>query len=80
MLFLWHLGENFILIHLVLRALARNVFRDPRQPPSLCGSHLVVGDFTGTFPPQKCPSSYHLYPSLDVFVFQIILYLNYGSS
>lgn len=45
-------GKNFILIHLVLRALTRNVFRDPRQPPSLCGSHLVVGDFTGTFLPE----------------------------
>ena len=53
MLFLWHLGEkNFFLIHLVLRALTRNVFRDLASLFHWCGSHLVVGDITGTAPPS----------------------------
>ena len=60
-------GEKnfFFLIHLVLRELTRNVFRDPRQPLSLLW--FTFGGWWYTthtaFSPQKCPCSSHPHPA-----------------
>ena len=74
-------GKNFFLINLVLRALTRNVFREPRQP--LARVWFTFGGWwynKHKVFPQRRPFFYRLYPSsFDFFGLQVILYLKHSS-
>lgn len=59
-------GKKIFFIHLVLRALTRNVFRGLASLFHWCGSHLVVGDVTGTATPPPPPPPANVHSPLTV--------------